>query len=211
MRIKGLEEISITGCSFRLMLIIFMITTLIWSAYQTVQLLSTPANIEYIPSSSEAAQKCREKFIAFKTNKYIHRVTLTETEVNSAIQEDLQKGVQNLAKSWIKFKKDKFILGGYWNLVSLMKKENEVSSLEIKSKENDLWHFEVSIEITARLLVNKGELTIIPEQIFLGKIDLPHFIIDALQRHRPNLFKYYVLSQIETVNIQDGAIELLKS
>ncbi len=198
------------GCSLRLLVIVLVSIMLMGTLYQLFQLISDVGPREYIPASAIAAQRCRDKFSEFKNNDYIRQITLTEIEINSAIQEDIQQGIAPFANTWIKLERDQFTLWGIWDVIDLSLPEKEVSSLELKTKGGSLWHLRMRFEISGELEVGEGQLKIVSAQIALGRFELPGFMVSFLQRVRPGLFAYSILPQIKHVWLKNGEIEVIK-
>lgn len=205
-----LGEGSGFGCSMKLLLVVLLITMLMGTVYQFFRFLSAAPPMEYIPTSTVAAQRCREKLSNFNNNEYITKITLSEIEINSAIQESFKDEPNPLTYPWIKLKDDQFILEKLWDIVNLGTPKQEISSLGLKSEGKSFWHWRVRLKITGNLELSPGLLTIVPHQIRVGKINLPGFLISFFQRTRPGLFNYSIASQIGKIHLRDSEIELTK-
>ena len=198
------------GCGVQTLIFVLLPFLLLGALWQVFNLISDSEPLEYIPTSAIAAQRCRDKFNLFKSNDYVRQITLTEMEINSAIQEDIQKSTSHVAKTWVKMETNSFTLEGVWSVVDLSLPEKEVSSLELKSKRESLWRLRIRFRISGRLEVRPGELEIVSPKVVLGEFELPQFVVSFLKKLKPGLFSYSILPQIKHVWLKKGAIELIK-
>lgn len=189
------------GCSVHLLFFGFILLLVIGGAYQAYRFISEGERKDVVVSSM-AAQSCREKFSAFKSNDYIRQVTLTGMEVNSAIREDLGKNPV-IYDPWIEFLEDRFIMGGEWSIKRLFKGRDE-------EEETEPLGWRPQITVSGRAKVSGGSLKIMPRQIKLGKLDLPEILVYFIKKKRPDLFLVKIPPQIVEIHFSPGQVELLK-
>lgn len=209
---------SDSGCSGQIFVLILILIMVVGVGNYFRRLLVVPEEAaESAPSTVEDAQRCREKLISFKNTDYIKEITLTEMEVNSAIQEDLKRGMGSIVNMKVKFEGNKFGLMGFLPLTELFSSDNE----EIPSIENiqpgdetlpekRFASLQVYMSVKGTLSVADGQMRISPEKIVLGKFNLPKFLVRLLGEKKQSLFTINVLPSIKRLRLENKAIVLMK-